>query len=117
MDIVTTLENSYVILNSDDEQKKTELQFVSIHFICFLLEQCQERGAFNLEQATEIKVIIDRMKSGDEKNVDIENQKKDLAFLFECIENAHSKNKLSLKECHFAFLAIQSFIYQKNDTI
>jgi len=117
MDIVTRLEHAFPILQSGEEAEVTELQSAAITFITYLLEQCQERGAFSLDQAVQIKIIIDRMRNGEEKNVDLPQQKQDLASLFEGVENANNKGKLNLKEAHLAYMSIQCFIFQKNDTI
>lgn len=116
MDIVTKLENGYTILQSENVDQISELQTVAVTYITFLLEQCQERGTFNLEQATNIKTIIDRMRNGEEKNVPLQQQKEDLGYLFQCIEVANEKGKINLKEAHLAYMSIQSFIFQKNDT-
>lgn len=115
MEIVTKLENAFSIIQTGDEAQITELQTIAVYFINYLLEQCQERGTFNLDQATNIKTIIDRIRKGEEKNLELQQQKEDMAFLFQQIEFANEKGKLNLKEAHLAYMSIQTFIFQKND--
>ena len=120
MEVVKRLDNTFDILQSGDDARIGELQLISINFICFLISESQERGAFTLDQAYELKLIVDRL-SGKQREegqqihemAGVDQQKKDVGFLFDCVEIAQKKGVLNLKEAHYAYLAIQSFISQK----
>lgn len=110
-DMLRRLDNSKQILMEGDEHQVGELQVVAMRFIIFILNECQGRGAFSFEQSYQIKLVLDRCSNSD---VSEEQRKQDLGVMFDMVENALKQGKMGLKESHYSYLAIQSFIFQKN---
>ena len=82
-------------------------QAQTIIFIIDLIRECNERGCYSLDLACEIKNVINRFGNSE---LTVENRKKDIAFLFDCINLAQRKGKLSLKESYLSYVAISNFI-------
>lgn len=75
-----------------------------------LIKICQERGAFNLDEAAE---LLDSIKNFDKENqgkVSEEQQKKSVILFIESLNKAQKKGLLEMHESHLCWECFQNFI-------
>tara|TARA_Y100000991_G_C21824304_1_gene285277 strand:+ start:172 stop:504 length:333 start_codon:yes stop_codon:yes gene_type:complete len=95
--------------NSISENKENNYQTQSVYNLIQLINICQNRGCFNLDEASELYKSVKNFDKGNKDNVTKEDQKNSIVLFINSINKAQKHGLLELEEAHLAWECIQSF--------
>ena len=74
-----------------------------------LINVVQNRGAFNLEEASQLCCSIKNFDKENQSNINQEQQRESIILFIESLNKAQAKGVLQIEEAHLAWECFQSF--------
>ena len=99
-------------LISDNEDNNSQAH--AVYNLIQLINICQTRGTFNLDEASELYNSVKNFDKENKDNVTKEDQKNSIVLFINSINKAQKQGNLELEEAHLAWECIQSFT-KKNE--
>lgn len=91
------------------EEETNNLQKKAIYNMIRLINIAQNRGAFNLEEASQLCSSTKHFDKENKNNINQEQQRDSIILFIESLNKAQSKGILQIEEAHLAWECFQSF--------
>ena len=95
--------------NTLNENTENNPQTQSVYNLIQLINLCQNRGSFSLDEASELYNSVKNFDKGNRDSITKEDQKKSIVLFINSINKAQKQGNLELEEAHLAWECIQSF--------
>lgn len=97
-------------MSNENEIHNSQLQVDAIKTLISLIHECQNRGAYNLEEAGLLFQSIQHFSEENKDKSTNEDQRKSVIVFIEHLNKAQKKGILEMEESYQAWKAIQVFI-------
>ena len=95
-------------IESNESEINTS-QTKSVFNLIQLINACQSRGAFSLNEAAELCISVKHFDKENRDNITKESQKKSIILFINSINKSQKSGFLELEEAHLAWECIRSF--------
>lgn len=100
---------SAINTNENDNETNNTLQTKSVYNLIQLINICQTRGAFTLDEASELYNSVKHFDKENKDNITKEAQKESIVLFINSINKSQKNGILELEEAHLAWECIKSF--------